>query len=69
MKAADIVDCKVRLKASGVMGSSLKEFKDFEGFALVLDFNKSKTLTKIMKVGMKIVWVKTSSLNCVISGN
>lgn len=64
MKLGDIVSCKTLVKPTGVMGSSLKEYKHFDGLAMVVGKKKKNTI--IMKYDGKIISIKTSFLKIVI---
>ena len=67
MIPTDIVECKEVLKSTGVMGSTLKKQKLFEGLALVLSVRAAHT--KIMLTNYKLMIVKTKYLNIVCTLN
>ena len=63
MKVGDLVRCKEILKPAGVMGSTLKKYKRFEGFAIII--NSKKEWVKIMKNCGSIEIIKSSFLEVV----
>ena len=63
MKAGDIVMCKEILKPVGVMGSTLKKYKKFEGFAIVI--SNCKNISTIMRYDGSIINIKNSFLKVV----
>ena len=67
MIPSDIVECKETFKPTGVMGSTLKKQKLFEGLALVLSVRAKHT--KIMLTNYKFMIIKTSYLNIVCTLN
>ena len=63
MKVGDLVRAKEMLKPVGVMGSTLKKYKKFEGIAIVL--RTSGSVVTIMNQSGGIISVKDLSLELV----
>ena len=66
MKPGDVVKSKEINKSVGVMGSSLRLAKIFEGFAIVLSKNHNSKHIMIMKASGETMLIKASFLELVI---
>ncbi len=67
MKPGDLVVCKELVKATGVMGSTLKAHKLFFGYGLILKIKDDgyASNAKVMLSNSKILSIKSSYLEVV----
>ena len=63
MKPGDVVRCKELIKPSGVMGSTLKKYKVFNGVAIVLKIEKN--IATVMLSSSSILSIKVNFLEVV----
>tara|TARA_B100000287_G_C20275971_1_gene639991 strand:- start:419 stop:622 length:204 start_codon:yes stop_codon:yes gene_type:complete len=60
VKVGDIIRSRTLIKSTGVMGSKLTPYKEFQGYAIVLKVKKR--YVKIMKPNYEIIDIKISFL-------